>query len=302
MAHTRQWLLMASSIAWGASGAQQVPDSAFSYRSPTPAYAKGKGPVIMLDEAHFNFHTLGGRYYSFGQILASDGYVLKPGTSKFTKEHLQQAHIMVIANALPDTGAWTLPTNAAFAKDEVATVKEWVREGGSLFIIADHMPMGGAVARLGRAFGFNWINGYAFLDAGGAEIFSRRAGNLSTNPITEGASARERIDSIALFTGSAFLAPPDAVPITSFNDDYSIVLPVNAGQISDSTAYIDGRYFVNGAMLSFGKGRVVAFGEAAMFTAQRQGPERLPMGMNQTGAEQNPQFLLNVIHWLDHRL
>jgi len=35
-----------------------------------------------------------------------------------------------------------------------------------------------------------------------------------------------------------------------------------------------------------------------MFTAQLAGPERRPMGMNEKGAEQNPQFLLNVMHWL----
>jgi len=51
-------------------------------------------------------------------------------------------------------------------------------------------------------------------------------------------------------------------------------------------------------MLQYGKGRVVIFGEAAMFTAQLQGPDRRPMGMNQPTAKQNPQFLLNVIHWL----
>ncbi len=50
------WLL--SSVMF----AQQVPDSAFMYRARTPAYAQGKGPVVVLDEAHFNFHTLGGRY------------------------------------------------------------------------------------------------------------------------------------------------------------------------------------------------------------------------------------------------
>ena len=44
------------------------------------------------------------------------------------------------------------------------------------------------------------------------------------------------------------------------------------------------------------------FGEAAMFTAQLQGPEKNPMGMNQPSAKQNPQFLLNTIHWLDGRL
>lgn len=256
----------------------------------------------MLDEAHSNFHTLGGRYYAFGQVLAIDGYVMKPGVERFTEKYLEQARILVIANALDSSGSWALPTGHAFTKEEVAAVKQWVNDGGSLFLIADHMPFGGAARRIGRAFGFNWVNGYAFRDDNAPERFSRAADNLTSNPITEGRNPGERIDSIAVFTGSAFIAPPEATPITLFNDDYSILLPEQAGQFTDSTAYIDGRYFTNGAMLTHGKGRVVFFCEAAMFTAQRQGPGLLPMGMNQPGAEQNPQFLLNVIHWLDHRL
>jgi hypothetical protein len=39
-----------------------------------------------------------------------------------------------------------------------------------------------------------------------------------------------------------------------------------------------------------------------MFSAQVQGPNRLPMGMNDPAAPQNPQFLLNVLHWLSRLL
>ena len=45
-------------------------------------------------------------------------------------------------------------------------------------------------------------------------------------------------------------------------------------------------------------GPAAFFGEAAMFSAQVTGPERRPMGMNAPGAEQNAQFVLNVMHWL----
>ena len=286
----------------GSCAAQQIPDTAFTYRAKEAAYQKGKGTVVVLDEAHANFHTLSGRYRAFGNVLSEDGYVMRPGTEKFSEAYLKDIRILVIANALAAEDNWTLPTEHAFTQEEAAAMKQWVSDGGSLFLIADHMPFGGASRRLGRVFGFNWINGYALLDEGGREMFSRQKGNLSANPITDGGSAAERIDSIALFTGSAFLAPPEATPITKLNDDYAILLPEQAGVFTDSTAFIDGRYFVNGAMLSFGKGRVVMFGEAAMFSAQRQGPELQPMGMNQRGAEQNPQFLLNIIHWLDRRL
>ena len=50
--------------------------------------------------------------------------------------------------------------------------------------------------------------------------------------------------------------------------------------------------------MSVGAGRAAFFGEAAMFSAQVSGPNRNPMGMNAPSAEQNYQFVLNVLHWL----
>ncbi len=290
------WLL--SSVMF----AQQVPDSAFMHRARTPAYAQGKGPVVVLDEAHFNFHTLGGRYAAFGKVLAGDGYVLRPGTGPFSPTTLQDARILVIANALADNGEWNLPTASAVTPDECLAVKRWVTEGGSLLIIADHMPFGGAATDLAAAFGFNWVNGFALRKDEEREVFSRKAGNLLPNAVSDGADPAERIDSIELFTGSAFLAPAEASVITSLLDDYRILLPTRAWQFSDTTAYIEGGHFVNGAMLPFGQGRVVCFGEAALFSAQLAGPQRRPVGLNAPGAEQNAQLLLNLIHWLDHRL
>jgi hypothetical protein len=299
----KRWIHLSLSCALGSARAlgQQVPDSAFTYHPRTPAYPKGEGTVVVLDEAHSNFHTLGGRYYAFGQVLANDGYVLHAGTEKFSEASLRGLRILVIANALPEDGNWALPTEPAFTTEEIAAVAAWVQAGGGLFLIADHMPFGGAAASLARAFGFNWINGYALPDDRRPEMFTRRAGDLLATQITDGQAPHERIDSIALFTGSAFLAPPEAQPITVLMDPYTILLPEQAGAFNDTTPRIDGHHFINGALLTFGQGRVVAFGEAAMFTAQRQGPQRLPMGMNQRGAEQNPQFLLNMVHWLDRR-
>jgi hypothetical protein len=52
------------------------------------------------------------------------------------------------------------------------------------------------------------------------------------------------------------------------------------------------------AVLTHGRGRIAVFGEAAMFSAQVSGSQRRPMGMNASNALQNPQFLLNTMHWL----
>jgi hypothetical protein len=55
---------------------------------------------------------------------------------------------------------------------------------------------------------------------------------------------------------------------------------------------------VQGAVIVFGKGKVAVFGEAAMFSAQLAGPNKVPMGMNAPGAEKNAQLALNVLRWL----
>ena len=75
-------------------------------------------------------------------------------------------------------------------------------------------------------------------------------------------------------------------------------LPVVAWQFSDSTPEIRGDGMLQGATLRLGRGRVAVFGEAAMFSAQIKGAQQVPMGMNAPEAQQNPQFVLNILHWL----
>lgn len=282
--------------------AQQVADSSFDYDIKTPAYQSGKGTIITLDEAHYNFHTLGGRYYAFGRLLQKDGYVLQSGTQPFTADYLNDKKILVIANAGAGPGPWRLPTASAFTKEEIATVQQWVTNGGSLFLIADHMPLAGAAAQLAQAFGFNFINGFAMRKDNVPEIFSRSNGNLHATIITNGNKTSGRIDSISVFTGQAFIAPPQATILTSLDSNYEILLPTVAWQFADSTARINSTGLVNGAFMPYGKGRLVVMGEAAMFSAQLAGPQRNKTGMNHPRAKQNPQFLLNIIHWLDRKL
>jgi hypothetical protein len=68
--------------------AQQVPDPDFKPPVEKPAYAEGKGPVVLVDEAHFNFHTASGRYKSFADLLRRDGYVVRASKEKFGKDSL----------------------------------------------------------------------------------------------------------------------------------------------------------------------------------------------------------------------
>jgi len=121
--------------------AQQVGDPDFDPTLQSPVYEKGTGPDVFIDEAHNNFHTLNGRYQSFAKLLQNDGYNLNAFAEEFTKTGLENAKILVIANALHDSNItdWILPNPSAFTKDEIAAVVDWVKEGGSLFLIADQI-------------------------------------------------------------------------------------------------------------------------------------------------------------------
>jgi hypothetical protein len=280
--------------------AQQVADMDFKYQIKKTMYETGKGSLIVLDEAHFNFHTLAGRYAPFGQLLQSDGYVLKSGNERFTSEYLSKIKILVIANAMADSSAeWRLPAKSAFKESEITALKQWVQAGGSLMLIADHMPFAGCSAQLSLAFGFNFIDGFAIRRDKKPEVFSYKRNNLNQNIITKGRTKDEAIDSLMCFTGQGFIAPREATVLTRLNDDYEVLLPTVAWGFSENTPRMSGQSLVNGAFMDYGKGRLVVMGEAAMFSAQLSGPLKVKAGMNSVNAKQNAQFLLNIVHWLD---
>ncbi len=285
--------------------AQQVADTAFKPPIPSPAYRLERGPVVMLDEAHFNFHTVEGRYKPFSELLRRDGYVVKASRLKFSKASLRDGQILVIANPLAERNQtdWTLPTPSAFSAEEIEAVRDWVKSGGSLFLIADHMPFAGAAGELALAFGIRYSNGYAIdQKAQGPMLFKLSDGALKDHPITRGRSNAEKIDSVATFTGSAFQVEGNAQPLLILGPTVVSFLTSVAGQITDETPRTPVKGWYQGAVLRFGKGRVAVFGEAAMFSAQLAGPNKNPMGMNAPVAAQNPQFLLNVMHWLSGKL
>jgi hypothetical protein len=282
--------------------AQQVADKSFDPEILNPEYETGQGPLILLDEAHYNFHTLEGRYSAFGKVLAKDGYRIISNENDFDSEGLKQCRILVIANALheSDQQEWITPTPSAFSANEIKIVNQWVRNGGRLFLIADHMPFPGAAYDLAQSFGFEMNNGFAFTKSGKLpDIFSRKNQMLKDNVISNGRDANEKVEIVATFTGQGFKIPVEAISILTFDEKYFSLMPDTAWVFDDSTKKIPLENLSQGAYLEHGKGRVVVFGEAAVFTAQVSGPQKQKMGMNAKEAKENVQLLLNIIHWLD---
>jgi len=276
--------------------AQQVADTAFVFPIQHPKYESGKGSLVMIDAAHHNFHTLVGRYAPFGKVLQNDGYRLTSNAIPFAIKSLLECRILVISNPLDSSntaGRWRLPNPSAFSAAEISAVHDWVKSGGRLLLIADHMPFAGAAQSLAAAFGFEFLNCFAMDNRSRSlERFYKGNQTLIENEITQG------LDTVVSFTGSAFRIPKAAKPILNLKN-YTLLSPDVAWQFEENTPSLSGDGFCQGAYMNYGKGKIVVMGEAAMFTAQLAGPNRAPTGINHPEARQNGQLLLNIIHWLD---
>jgi hypothetical protein len=253
-----------------------------------------------VDASHHNFHTAAGRYKPFADLLRRDGYAVRGSDGLFTAESLRGVEILVISNALNERNRedWSLPTPSAFVDEEIRAVQEWVGAGGSLLLIADHMPFPGAVENLGAAFGLHFSNGMV---GQGPQLeatirFSRPEGGLADHLITRGRRESERVEFVVTFGGSAFQAPENAQPLLVFDESAISFTPEKAGNFGPGSPQEPVGGWLQGAVLHAGKGRLAVFGEAAMFSAQVAGPIRF--GMNSADAPHNAQFLLNVMHWL----
>ena len=277
--------------------AQQMPDPEFNTSVENSAYKK-EGPRVMFDEAHHNFHTTEGRYKPFVDLVINDGYRVVRNRQSFSKTRLDSFKILVIANALgaeedDDEGA----DKSAFNDDEIEAVHDWVKNGGSLLLIADHAPFGGAASALAKRFGVDMSKGYTFdpenavTGAPTQLIFSRENKLLGTHPILEGRNETERIKLLRSFTGQSLKGPDGCTGLLNLSNT-AIDRTTFA---SDTSTPAAGRS--QAVAFKFGKGRVLVQGEAAMLSAQIAGADKHPMGMNVPGNDDR-QYVLNLMHWL----
>ncbi|HKR02463.1 MAG TPA: hypothetical protein VJT09_17430 [Pyrinomonadaceae bacterium] len=321
--------------------AQQEADAGFDAKVARPAYTR-KHPRVLFDEAHFNFHTTTGRYKPFADLIGNDGYAVVANKEKFQKKVLEGYDLLVIANALgAETQASPGSDKPAFTEEECDAVREWVRAGGSLLLIADHAPFGSAAEALAKRFGVDMSKGYAV----DMEVYDREDGNtnrsflvfsrdnhlLQEHPITQGRDATERVSRVVTFTGQSLKGPEGSVAFLKLSDtardrqppskDSEAVtvdrLP-NGQQLPPGVTArgrpaagppVSAAGRAQGIALTFGKGRVVVLGEAAMLSAQKvtgvaaqlMGKDEIRLGMNRPGLD-NRQLALNIMHWLSRLL
>jgi hypothetical protein len=291
------------------SMAQQEVDDGFEHKVTDSMFAPGEGGLVAIDAGHNNFHTKDGRYKPFATVLESDGYNIDAHIGKFTTESLSDIDILVISNALHSDNEtnWELPVLSAFSDLEIEAVVDFVDAGGGLFLIADHMPMPGAAAELAARFSIEFSNGFAFEIGEDNQpnrtpsIFKKTDDRIGDHPITRGRHGAENIHQVATFTGSAFPVSGDATSLIQFGENATMLLPTVAWEFDANTASIEIPGWSQGVALKHGDGRVVIFGEAAMFTSQVNA-QSAPFGLSHPQAKDNQQLLLNIIHWLSHDL
>jgi hypothetical protein len=281
------------------SDAQQVADPNFDAKVAHPAYSKN-GPKVLFDEAHNNFHTASGRYKPFADLITHDGYQITPNKEKFSAAVLKAFDILVISNAL-GAERMNMPeaSNPAFTPEECDAVRDWVKGGGNLLLIADHAPMGSANQIMADRFGVNMSKAFT-VDPENSDpetknpgfiVYTRESGRLADHAITRGRNDSERINKIIAFTGQSLKGPPDSFAFMKLADSAVDAMP-GSNPNPPSAA---GR--AQGIVMTFGKGRLVVLGEAAMLSAQLAGPNLMKFGMNRPGLD-NRQLALNIMHWL----
>lgn len=298
--------LMVLAAAAPALAQQQMTDPDFRPTVARPAFA-ADGPVVTIDGAHDNFHTVDGRYAPFVALLRADGYQVRGGTAPFDAGGLDGTDVLVIANAGPTDGG------SAFTASEIEAVEAWVRGGGRLLLIADHAPFGVAAADMAARFGVGMGKGWTFEPADNDDGVTSRLTyadeRLGDHAIMRGRDADEAIASITAFTGQSLIAPegaaalmrlgPQAWEAATPQDATAVAEAIRSGA-SDNPAVHSAAGRAQGIAFTYGEGRVVVLGEAGMLSAQVvRWPDGRPdtrFGMNV--APGNAQFGLNIMHWL----
>lgn len=254
-------------------------------------------PLLVIDEAHRNGHTARGGYAPFAALMRAAGFDVRPGRVPFTSQTLRGVSVLVVANASAPGGGQKA---SAFEAVECDAVRDWVRQGGALWLIFDHRPFGVAAAPLASRFGVNLGSGTAYDEdstnvAGGRPpvlVYSRENHLLADHAVTLG------VDRVIAFTGGSASVPEGAIPVLRFSPTaFEYVSVEHAQKLMDEQGHLRPEASLNrgtplrgkaqGVILEFGKGRVAVFGEAAMF--------RLGMDVADNGSR---RLALNLAAWL----
>lgn len=274
-----------------------IPPSAFGKRATNKR--------ILIDEGHYNLHTLSETYRVISGVLTEAGFKVGAHKEKFTTSSLANADILIIGNPFPDLRDSlvrrsqrnkepfrfsTAANKPAIDEHESLLIKQWVDNGGSLLLLLDHAPHGITGSNLTKTFGIK-SNNVVTSDSLHSDtairnptiLFTRKSGMIGEHPILKG------VDSVVTYVGQSLTGPAES----------TIILKLSSSAIDtewDPTTkqYISRPTQGNAQAIAFqsGKGKVVFMGEAAGINA-------ISTSRSDRG---NWKFTLNILRWLSGNL
>lgn len=286
-----------------------APDPGFEPRILEPTYPDS-GPRVLVDGGHHNLFTADGRYGPLAALLAADGYRVAGRDGPLTRGSLSNVDLLVIAGPRGSDGscggrlvplgrADCAAGGLAFRSDEISSIEEWVRGGGSLLLALDAFPAASAGADLARAFGvepgggvaLDWVHregpGVAWI------TFDRDSGTVSPHPVTEG------VDRAVIFGGTSLRAPEASVGLLVFRPPAVEELPaIPSGDTLRTRRLMGIAGRAAAVTLRWERGRVVVLGDGDLITSQLLEGADAPVGLSGPPGYDNRRFARNLFAWL----
>lgn len=282
----------------------QKPIEGIKIENVSPAFAKGEGPALYLHRS-VSPYVQRGSFDPFLQLAQSDGYQTFYLDEPVTKEILSKVNLFVIANAYTSDyiNYSTLDAPSVYSDDEIALIKNWVKEGGRLLVLADHSPFAGGTIKLASEFGFTYMTGNALSKNSLSSLVKVHIdskisdGSLSTHPITNGSTGRAPVSHFYAFGGQAIILPDGAKNLITIPDHFETMLGFSPSREFYTAPRIDSGGLSQGATLEYGKGKLIIMGETGGFTAQTS-PDGVTFGFEEPSADENKEFILAALRWL----
>jgi hypothetical protein len=153
----------------------------------------------------------------------NDGYRPVVNRQPFTKKSLDSFKLLVIANPLGgDDIDEADAEKPAFSEDELAAVREWVKGGGALLLVADPGPFAKSASGLAKQFAVEMQASVTEDPANSAEefrasmiVYSRENHQLVEHPITAGRDGAEKLNRVIVFAGQSLKGPADSVAFST---------------------------------------------------------------------------------------
>ncbi|MFK7901331.1 MAG: hypothetical protein AB8B49_00650 [Nitratireductor sp.] len=286
------------------ANAQQVAIEGFSFENQNPAWEQGSGPKVLIDRA-VSPYVQRGSFEPFKILAQTDGYQISYLDENLSKDTLDKLDILVIPNAYTKDfiNFSTLDAPSVYTDAQIDEIKNWVQEGGSMLVLADHSPFAGGTIKLAEAFGFTYMTGHTLNKSSLSSRvnvlidFSRENGLLADHPITNGSTGRQKITHFFAFGGQAIIAAPESTSILTTPDHFETLLGFSASRDFFTAPRLPTGGQSQGAAMEFGKGRVMFMGETGGFTAQILNNTEA-YGFQSEEADENKEFILATLRWL----